>query len=183
MHTLESRLKMSRIAKEKGRRPPSWQGRKHSPESIKKMSEAKRGNVPNENQRRGLEVGRKVYDEERRRKIGFRKSGPNCNWWKGGVSAENRTARQNLSVTIDYTIWRRSVFERDNYTCQECGKKGGTLNADHIKPFILYPELRLEVSNGRTLCVNCHKAIGWKHTGALQARDENGRFMFSKRVK
>ena len=34
---------------------------------------------------------------------------------------------------------------------------GSKLNADHIKPFSLYPELRLIVENGRTLCVDCHK--------------------------
>jgi len=32
------------------------------------------------------------------------------------------------------TIWREKVFKRDNYTCQVCGKKGGYLIADHIKP-------------------------------------------------
>ena len=52
--------------------------------------------------------------------------------------------------------WRREVFKRDDYTCQECGIRGTYLEADHIKPFAYFPELRYELSNGRTLCRKCH---------------------------
>ena len=59
-------------------------------------------------------------------------------------------------------LWRLGVFARDDYTCQNCGARNGNgkaviLHADHIKPFALFPELRFELSNGRTLCVSCHK--------------------------
>lgn len=59
-------------------------------------------------------------------------------------------------------LWRLGVFSRDNYTCQNCGARNGNgstvvLHADHIKPFALFPELRFELSNGRSLCVPCHK--------------------------
>lgn len=58
----------------------------------------------------------------------------------------------------EYKTWRKNVFQRDNYTCVKCGDdKGGNLEADHIKDFALYPELRLDINNGRTLCKNCHK--------------------------
>ncbi len=61
--------------------------------------------------------------------------------------------------------WRLAVFTRDNFTCVMCDKRGGRLQADHIKPFGQFPELRIDVSNGRTLCVKCHQGTdtyGWK---------------------
>lgn len=73
--------------------------------------------------------------------------------WKGGITPENHRIRTSL----EYKVWRRSVYERDDYTCVECKQRGGRLNADHVKPFARYPELRLEISNGRTLCVPCHR--------------------------
>ena len=80
------------------------------------------------------------------------RSGEKCHLWRGGVSSENELARKSP----EYREWRTSVFERDNYTCVECGVRGGKLHADHILPFAYYHELRLEITNGRTLCVKCH---------------------------
>lgn len=73
--------------------------------------------------------------------------------WKGGVTPKNKLVRHSP----EYRSWRTSVFTRDNYTCVVCGKRGITLQADHVKPFAFYPELRMATSNGRTLCVSCHK--------------------------
>ncbi len=52
--------------------------------------------------------------------------------------------------------WRVSIFKRDNFTCQICGERGGKLEADHIKPWAYFEELRFDLSNGRTLCRECH---------------------------
>lgn len=73
--------------------------------------------------------------------------------WKGGITPLNTAFR----MTWEYKQWRKAVFERDNYTCQECGARGVEIHADHIKEFAYYPELRLDINNGRTLCVPCHK--------------------------
>lgn len=61
--------------------------------------------------------------------------------------------------TSQYQKWRKRVFERDNYTCQLCGKHGGTLNAHHILEWAKYPEERLNVDNGIALCQKCHRIV------------------------
>lgn len=75
------------------------------------------------------------------------------NNWKGGVTPTNEKIRKSN----EYKVWRGHVFNRDNYTCQKCGNRGGELHADHELPFALYPDLRFEVLNGQTLCVSCHR--------------------------
>ena len=66
-------------------------------------------------------------------------------------------ANDKIRKSWAYKAWRNLVFERDDYTCQECEQRGGYLHADHIKPFALHPKLRLSVDNGKTLCIPCHK--------------------------
>ncbi len=73
--------------------------------------------------------------------------------WKGGITPKNRLRK----FKSEYKEWRKNVFERDNYTCVLCGDRGVELNADHIKSWAHYPELRYNLDNGRTLCVECHK--------------------------
>jgi 5-methylcytosine-specific restriction endonuclease McrA len=67
---------------------------------------------------------------------------------------------QRERFTKKYIDWRFAVIKRDKYTCQICGDKrssGKKFCVDHIKPFSKYPELRYEISNGRVLCVDCHR--------------------------
>lgn len=86
--------------------------------------------------------------------------------------------KKYLRTCREYRDWRKSVFERDGYRCTECEAFGVELNADHIIPFaiiisdfksstgLLNEELRdalvkhdplWDTSNGRTLCVPCHR--------------------------
>lgn len=73
--------------------------------------------------------------------------------WKGGVTSENMKIRHST----EYKAWKLAVFYRDGKKCVWCGSKKN-IEADHIKPFALFPELRMELSNGRTLCHECHMA-------------------------
>ena len=98
--------------------------------------------------------GRK-HSEEAKRKISLA-----IGSIKGFICPLNLRER----ASTKYKEWRFKVFKRDNFTCQKCGIKaqGGLgrrviLNADHIKPFSLFPKLRFVVHNGRTLCLDCHK--------------------------
>ena len=80
-------------------------------------------------------------------------SGEQSNFWKGGISSENK----KIKNSGEYREWREKVFERDNYICQYCDKRGGCLHAHHIDGFADNPELRFELNNGATLCKKCHK--------------------------
>jgi hypothetical protein len=65
--------------------------------------------------------------------------------------------RLKLRAMPEYRAWRYEVFARDNFTCQDCGDaRGGNLHAHHIEPFATHEALRFEVSNGVTLCRDCH---------------------------
>jgi hypothetical protein len=57
--------------------------------------------------------------------------------------------------------WRNRVLERDNYTCQHCGKTND-LAAHHISYWSNDPVNRVNVDNGITLCRKCH---AFEHRG------------------
>lgn len=75
--------------------------------------------------------------------------------WRGGLTDENHTIRASKEMQV----WRKAVFERDDFICQKCGIRGGFLHAHHIKGFAKYPELRFELDNGLTLCKECHYEV------------------------
>ena len=111
---------------------------------------------------------RKIY-------LSKKMTGKNNPSWNGGFTS----FRKSLHGSSQYRQWRLNIFKRDNYTCRECFKRGGYLEAHHIKRIIIiireaipnYKDLRgfqiknrlieyeplWDLNNGLTLCLNCHK--------------------------
>jgi len=122
-----------------------FRGKKHTEDSKEKMRLAK--------------LGKKLgnYSEEHRAKISIalkgkkRKSGSSHYNWKGGITSENKRQRALFRNTC-----HKQVLERDNFTCGECSKKGINLHVNHIKEWAKFPELRFDLKNCVTLCVECH---------------------------
>lgn len=74
--------------------------------------------------------------------------------WKGGITPITLAERARFRKTI-----QKQVFERDDYTCQLCGVRGGVLHVDHIQSWAEYIELRFNMDNCRTLCLDCHYQV------------------------
>jgi len=91
--------------------------------------------------------------------------------WKGGKSKFNIVRHSD-----NYRRWVENILSRDNYTCQVCKRRGGSLRVHHIIPFSWYVSVSLSVNKditqaikwlidrcdklpGITLCKECHKKI------------------------
>lgn len=71
------------------------------------------------------------------------------------LTLEDREGRRLID---GYEEWRKSVFERDSYTCQCCGDNwSGKLNAHHLDGYHWCKERRTDISNGITLCETDHR--------------------------
>lgn len=114
-----------------------WLGKKRSEEDRKKMSEAQLKN-PNR-----YWLGKHRLDIKNEKHFN----------WRGGINPINDTIRKSL----EYKLWRKACFERDNFTCQKTGISGGELQVHHIKNFAEFPELRFAIDNGITLSKQAHK--------------------------
>jgi 5-methylcytosine-specific restriction endonuclease McrA len=140
----------------------SHKGLKPSKKTIKKLSESHKGKISwNRGKHPSEETCKKMSESQtglkrtkkHRENMSSSLKGKKCYLWKGGITPENEKIRHS----IEFRLWRESVFSRDNWTCQKCKIKGIYLHPHHIKNFAQYSELRFAIDNGITFCKNCHK--------------------------
>lgn len=152
----------------------SNRGRRLRPESIIKRTETRRKNgfwkdkkLTAEKKSKTLKISWTKEKREKQskkmqkysRRYSEEKKGEKSHLWKGGVYSKNKTIRKQM----DFRLWRKAVFERDNYTCQKCNIRNKTglgrtveLHPHHIFNFSEYESLRFDTDNGITLCKECH---------------------------
>ena len=75
--------------------------------------------------------------------------------WSGFITDD----RVKQMTSDDYRIWRKTILERDDFTCQVCGKNNGDKEVHHIWKYSDYEFCRLETFNGITLCKVHHDMI------------------------
>lgn len=144
-------LNKGKVRSESHRRHLSEALQNPSPERLKQMSEVRMG---------------KKATPETRAKLSAMRQGKNNSNWKGGIS----TSRDKLRGSVKFKEWKTSVFTRDDYTCQACGVRGGDLNAHHIIHITNDVSKAIDVDNGVTLCVECHKLKHPHLCGGTNAR-------------
>lgn len=79
--------------------------------------------------------------------------GPNHWNWQGGKSSKRQ---KEYFSNPNYKSLIETVLKRDDWTCHNCGKRGGKLEVHHSIPFADNPDLAFDIDNCITLCRPCH---------------------------
>ena len=168
---------------------PSWhKGRKLSDEHKGKVKEALMGHIVSEATRKKIgkankgrirsdefkaklrkaNLGKKI-SRKHKRKLSEALRGEKGSNWKGGITP----LAKRIRGCFRYRLWISDVFTRDDFTCQRCSKRGGDLEAHHLKGFAtIIEENQIKtfeqaincaelwnINNGITYCVPCHKVV------------------------
>ena len=80
------------------------------------------------------------------------------------LTNEMRLRRRSIP---EYSVWRKEVHKKCNYTCCCCKIRGGNLVAHHIFNYAEHEDLQTDVSNGASMCekdhIEFHRVYGRKN--------------------
>jgi len=171
-HTEEAKQKIREFHK----------GKKLSEEHIQKLRESHKGQIPwIKGKKHTIETIQKMRERRKGRLIwnkglkGVMK--PNQTSFKKGLTPWNKGLGITASLLhkvrscLKYRQWRSDVFTRDDFTCQDCDRRGGLIEAHHPQSFSDIMALNdvktlaeaeaceelWNINNGITLCKKCHK--------------------------
>ena len=122
--------------------------------------------------RLGIRLSKNIKDKISKSLIG-RFVGKNSPSWIDGRTPKNVIIRSSK----EYKLWRKAIFEKDNFICQKCNQLGGNLIAHHINNFADFPELRFAINNGITFCKECHKKFHKKYGNKNNTKEQLGEFI------
>ena len=148
-----------------------------SPEARRKISESKMGD---KNPAKRDDVRAKISAALKGNKLCLGRVLSQAT--KDKISIGNLKRKGGITPVVDivrtsetYSKWRQSVFIRDDFTCQDCGVRGGYLEAHHKKQFSVLVQEAIsalplfdrvyacyqysplwDLYNGITLCKKCH---------------------------
>lgn len=94
--------------------------------------------------------------ENEKKSCGCMRKGKNNPNYNPNISDEYRMSDRGGLTRHKEKEWAKNVYERDFWTCQKCNIKTKRLNAHHILSWDVNPDHRYDVSNGITLCKDCH---------------------------
>jgi len=164
--TEETKRKISKA--NKGRKI-TWADKISKALTGRKLSDKQRKSLePVWEARRGIKRPKEIGEKIRNAQIGKPRlniRGEKHYLWKG-----NQDINRKIRDCWKYQEWRSDIFQRDNWTCQTCRKRGCYLEVHHIKEMsVIIEENKIKtlkqalncdelwsLNNGVTLCRNCH---------------------------
>lgn len=146
-------------------------GHKHTQEfkdKIRLVGLANKGRKFTEEHKAKISRKGKKHTAETRAKMSLSHKRKLLPMYRGGKTPLPHLIRK----CVAYQRWRLAILERDNYTCQICGMRGGVLHIDHFPKTFLQILMENNIINiqealscdelwdtekNRVLCVLCHK--------------------------
>lgn len=88
-----------------------------------------------------------------------RRSGSGHHNYNPLLTEDERIFGRNISHNNGFTYnnWRKSIYEKYNYSCDICLKSHCKINAHHLDGYHWCKERRFDITNGVALCEDCHK--------------------------